>query len=274
MISMYWDGPTIGEVSVLKGYGANRLSIESNSAIVHIAGNSRYEWEGLGDKYINFIGYEAGSSLGKTIRFSTDNFNSVTPLAIKPLNEVDALHFLDNDNNVVSHFNSKGWLGINTESINAPLHISTNSTDAMSKITLFENADKMEVFTVYNSGKSSFLGKSYYSQAPLFSESDSLALVSKQYVDGLQQEKELNILINPSSVMNAYTIVLPLSPKNGMECNFYFGGIIESGVVVKSLLIDNNNSLLLPYPLPQNIEAGEVLTFKWFSESGKWYRKN
>ncbi|MES2441458.1 MAG: hypothetical protein V4574_01395 [Pseudomonadota bacterium] len=57
-------------VAVIHGMGNNRLSIESLKTIVHIAGNSRYEWEGLIASRILMIGYETGSSTGKTIDFN------------------------------------------------------------------------------------------------------------------------------------------------------------------------------------------------------------
>jgi hypothetical protein len=70
----YWEtgpiGSAEGSASVLRGMGTNRFSIESNSALVHIAGNGRFEWEGYGSERLHWIGYEAGSSRGKTIDFN------------------------------------------------------------------------------------------------------------------------------------------------------------------------------------------------------------
>lgn len=56
--------------AVLRGYGGNRFSIESSAALVHIADNARFEWEGLISDRLLFIGYEAGSSIGKTFDFN------------------------------------------------------------------------------------------------------------------------------------------------------------------------------------------------------------
>ena len=74
VIRYYWEtgpiGSAEGSAAVLRGMGTNRFSIESNAAMVHIALNGRFEWEGLGSERLNWIGYEAGSSLGKTIDFN------------------------------------------------------------------------------------------------------------------------------------------------------------------------------------------------------------
>ena len=71
------------EVVVIRGKGTNRLSIESNSAIVHIADNGLFEWERFGEGDINFIGYRAASYIGRTITFDTQNKAPVVPLAVR-----------------------------------------------------------------------------------------------------------------------------------------------------------------------------------------------
>jgi len=82
----YWEtgpiGSAPGSVAVLRGMGTNRFSIESNSAMVHIAGNGRYEWEGLGQERLHWVGYEAGSAIGKTIDF---NNTGQTPSSANPV---------------------------------------------------------------------------------------------------------------------------------------------------------------------------------------------
>ena len=74
LVRYYWQSAAIGSaegsVAVLRGMGTNRFSIESDAAMVHIANNGRFEWEGLGSDRLHWIGYEAGSSLGKTIDFN------------------------------------------------------------------------------------------------------------------------------------------------------------------------------------------------------------
>ncbi|HEX6859835.1 MAG TPA: YadA-like family protein [Caulobacteraceae bacterium] len=76
VLRYYWEtgpiGSQAGSAAVIRGMGKNRLSIESGAAIVHVAGNSRYEWEGLGSTTINFVGYEAGSSNGRTININNE----------------------------------------------------------------------------------------------------------------------------------------------------------------------------------------------------------
>lgn len=82
----YWEtgpiGSAEGSTSVLRGMGMNRFSIESIGALVHIAGNGRYEWEGFGAERLHWVGYEAGSSIGKTIDF---NNTGQAPTAANPV---------------------------------------------------------------------------------------------------------------------------------------------------------------------------------------------
>lgn len=63
----YWETTEAGGVAVLRGMGTNRFSIESGAAIVHIAGNGRYEWEGLGTERLSWNSYQAASSLHRPI---------------------------------------------------------------------------------------------------------------------------------------------------------------------------------------------------------------
>ncbi|MET0245692.1 MAG: hypothetical protein ABW182_02995 [Sphingomonas sp.] len=81
VLRYYWEG-TPGQVAVIRGMGTNRLSIESSGAMVHIAQNSRYEFEGYGASRLSFIGYEAGSAIGKTIDFN--NYGQ-TPTRANPV---------------------------------------------------------------------------------------------------------------------------------------------------------------------------------------------
>lgn len=82
----YWENAQIGSAegsaAVLRGMGTNRFSIESVAALVHIAGNGRYEWEGLGAERLHWVGYEAGSSIGKTIDF---NNTGQSPTSANPV---------------------------------------------------------------------------------------------------------------------------------------------------------------------------------------------
>ncbi len=72
----YWEnssnvGPNDpNSAAVIRGFGGNRFSIESIAALVHISDVGRFEWEGLVSDRLQFIGYEAGSSLGKTFDFN------------------------------------------------------------------------------------------------------------------------------------------------------------------------------------------------------------
>jgi len=95
VMSYYWES-TVGEAAVLRGRGTNRFSIESDAALVHIASNGRFEWEGLVSDRLLWVGYEAGSAIGKTIDF---NNAGQTPTRASPVVSVsvtntadDALH--------------------------------------------------------------------------------------------------------------------------------------------------------------------------------------
>ncbi len=100
VLRYYWEtgpiGSAEGSTSVLRGMGTNRFSIESNAALVHIAGNGRYEWEGLGTERLDWVGYEAGSAIGKTIDFNNigQTPTSANPLVSMTVSDVayDTLH--------------------------------------------------------------------------------------------------------------------------------------------------------------------------------------
>ena len=105
LMRYYWEtgpiGSADGSAAVLRGLGTNRFSIESVSALVHIAGNGRFEWEGLGSERLNWIGYEAGSSLGKTIDFNntgqpTTRANPVVSITVSDEAD-DTLHLCSLD---------------------------------------------------------------------------------------------------------------------------------------------------------------------------------
>jgi hypothetical protein len=73
----YWENPSqvgsaaASSAAVIRGLGSNRFSIESIAALVHISGNGRFEWEGLGASgRLQFIGYESGTSIGRTFDFN------------------------------------------------------------------------------------------------------------------------------------------------------------------------------------------------------------
>ncbi|MCW3835414.1 hypothetical protein ACFQ1E_07275 [Sphingomonas canadensis] len=67
----YWENAAaIGDAAVLRGMGTNRFSLESAATMTMIAQNARFEWEGLGATRLSVIGYEAGSSTGRTIDFN------------------------------------------------------------------------------------------------------------------------------------------------------------------------------------------------------------
>ena len=72
VVAWYWEG-TVGDAAILKGFGSNRLSIESSNTMVMISDNSRFEFEGgfnNSSQTLNFFGYEKGSGIGRPIKFS------------------------------------------------------------------------------------------------------------------------------------------------------------------------------------------------------------
>lgn len=84
----YWEGAAIGSTpgsaAVIRGLGTNRFSIESGTGatLVHISSTARFEWEGLGSDRLQWVGYEAGSAIGKTIDF---NNSGQTPTKADPV---------------------------------------------------------------------------------------------------------------------------------------------------------------------------------------------
>jgi hypothetical protein len=93
------DGFTTSGIAVLKGMGANRFSIESASAMVHISDSSRFEWEGWNAPRLSFVGYVKGSSEGRTVDFN----NSGQPVPSLRANPVVSFSSISNDEDVV-HF--------------------------------------------------------------------------------------------------------------------------------------------------------------------------
>jgi hypothetical protein len=100
----YWDG-AVGGAAVLLGMGSNRLSIESQSAIVHIAANSRYEFEGRVSARILFVGYETATALGKTFDFN--NFGQA-PTRASPVVSISVQDPLD-DPLHIGTFDGVNW---------------------------------------------------------------------------------------------------------------------------------------------------------------------
>jgi hypothetical protein len=79
VVSVYWDSTPLSngraneEVAVLRGHGTNRLSIESDSAMIHISETGRFEWEaGFANNNgrIQWIGYQKSSAEGRTFDFN------------------------------------------------------------------------------------------------------------------------------------------------------------------------------------------------------------
>lgn len=62
----YWQG-TPGSEAVFYGMGTNRTSFESNGAMVFIAKNARFEFEGNGSPRLIWSSYQASSAIGKSI---------------------------------------------------------------------------------------------------------------------------------------------------------------------------------------------------------------
>lgn len=113
VVSLYWDStPLAGgraneTVAVIRGNGSNRLSIESDSAIVHIAETGRYEWEaGFANNTdrISWVGYQKSSSEGRPFDFN--NFGQA-PTRANPIasfssdvDEGDLVHFSNYDGSI------------------------------------------------------------------------------------------------------------------------------------------------------------------------------
>ena len=106
-------GMTEPSVVVIRGKGTNRLSIESNSAMVHIAKNGLYEWERGGEGDIYFIGYRAGSYLGRTITFCTQSKAPAVPLAVKGQGTVNLQEWRSRDNKALTYIQYDGSLVLN-----------------------------------------------------------------------------------------------------------------------------------------------------------------
>lgn len=118
------------DTDVIFGYGANRLTVEATGSMNHVSLVGRMEFEGLGNGgYIDWVGYQAGSSLGRTIRITTDATiygNSVVPIHFVPRNGFHAFRITDSVNAVKMHFSSQGWLGIGNDTAQRAIHVRNN----------------------------------------------------------------------------------------------------------------------------------------------------
>ncbi|MDF7775460.1 hypothetical protein P1X14_09390 [Sphingomonas sp. AOB5] len=101
-----WENGVVGNASVLRGMGSNRLSLESNGIITQISANSRFEFEGYISQRVIFVGFEAASAIGKTIDFN--NYGQ-TPTRANPVVSIsvqdptdDALH--------IGTFDGRDWV--------------------------------------------------------------------------------------------------------------------------------------------------------------------
>ena len=83
ILRWYWEGSAVGSVAVLHGMGTNRLSIESEGAIVHIANNGRYEFESKISNSIQFVGYQAASADGIPFLFNNHGQSRYPPAVVQ-----------------------------------------------------------------------------------------------------------------------------------------------------------------------------------------------
>lgn len=80
-------------------------------------------------------------------------------------------------------------------------------------------------------------------------------------------------IVNPSTIRNALTLKLAANPKQGQEIKISFGGMITSGVVVRTLsMVPNTGQGLLQSNTPITPEAGETISYKYNKSNSKWYR--
>jgi hypothetical protein len=196
-----------------------------------------------------------------------------------PWGRVNSMNITDSLDNLKTHFNYAGWLGISTAQAKAPLHVSFNERNYSENVVMFENNAGQEIMTAKNDRTTYFGGKVQYRNNTSLETADSMVLVPKKYVDEqistiVSNLQSNNILIDPDTTLENYELSLPSSPSDGMEYSFYFGGKINTGIVVKTLQLPAlSDNVLLSAPLPENVKAGQVIRFHWFASSSKWYRK-
>lgn len=92
VVRWYWENGVFGDSAVLHGMGANRLSIESEAAMVHISKTGRFEFEGQITPRLSFVGFETATAAGKTIDFT--NFGQ-TPVRANPIVSMSAENIAD-----------------------------------------------------------------------------------------------------------------------------------------------------------------------------------
>ena len=130
LIRYYWEdanhiGTDPGSGAVLRGMGNNRLSIESNGAIVHISKSGRYEFEtenAFGSP-IQFVGYKSASGDGRPFLFNnhgqTAYAASVVQVAVDQTAQVAMQWGLFNSGNFLVNAYVDGSGGVYARSLSA-----------------------------------------------------------------------------------------------------------------------------------------------------------
>ena len=151
--------------TTLKGYHDNRLSLEAQSALLHLSYTNRFEFTGPGNDDITFTGYNIGSYQGKTITFGTEPAAPVCPLAIKGEGTVNLQEWRDATNQTLTAVKHDGSLLFNKKGI----EVDETMPDAVSGEIKLVNGiktvanttitDKSRIFVFNNSplGTSGFL---------------------------------------------------------------------------------------------------------------------
>lgn len=120
LVSQDNNNPT--QVTILKGTGTNRFSIESDAALVHICANGDFEWESP-NAGINFRGFIAASGAGQTINFTN---NGETPTFAVPI----SFTATDNNLHIADWYQGASNVGFidKNGAVNAPNIIFTGSS--------------------------------------------------------------------------------------------------------------------------------------------------
>lgn len=128
VMTFQWDdsilnGTTTSTTAVLRGHGSNRFSIESDAAMILMADNSHFEFEGTDN--VDIVGYLKASSVGTTIKFTNQgqDGNGVCPVAAVTDNhnvDVFQMSYRSGSDTVMARFDGNG----------APSFFATTATPA------------------------------------------------------------------------------------------------------------------------------------------------
>ena len=142
--------------TVFKGFGNNRLSINSKKALIQISHENRFEFVGGRTGDLIFVGYHHSSSVGEPIVITTSVTHPTVPFAIKGSGTNILQEWRNKNNQSLTYIDKNGDLvfkssGINVDEtavnansgqaklVNGSIQVNHTGVDAKSRIFISNN---------------------------------------------------------------------------------------------------------------------------------------